>query len=481
MACTCTQNTTECNPCPTCTPPDAACECLPSALENFTKEFFGVVTKSVVDGAVVWALPCDLAVGLENNPRLDGEGLACYFLRLFGEGITGLTGPTGPQGPAGTPGANAYVTLTSDFLQPDSTCPATTFQVSDPAPFSAGAKIWVTGSGYYEVLGVSGSTLFVQLISSSVALNTPIFAGARIYITGPAGSNGSQGLQGPAGPQGDPGPTGPQGSAGPSATTTCLTTFNQPAPGSNTAALVFSVEDLIAVGQTVFLQTGGYYEVVSVGGGVVLKNLYDEPANAAAGALVNASGSELAIVGGARGRGAYTYLTANYVQPAVGATVAVSVADTTIFSADTYVTVASGGVYYIVSIASGTQMTLRNLGSLGAAAPAAVVTAGVKLTPSAATSPSFLTVFGYAVGPVALTNQGVTLVNAAAGPIAVNLPAAVSSNGIVFIVKKVDATANAVTITAAGADTIDGSGTQPITVQYDSLSVVSDGVSWHII
>lgn len=481
MACTCTQNVTECNPCPTCTPADAACECLPSALENFTKEFFGVVTKSVVDGAVVWALPCDLAVGLENNPRLDGEGLACYFLRLFGEGITGLTGPTGPQGPAGTPGANAYVILTSDFLQPDATCPATTFQVSDAAPFSAGAKIWVAGSGYYEVLGVSGSTLFVQLISGSVALNTPIFAGARIYITGPAGSNGSQGAQGPAGPQGDPGPTGPQGSAGPSATTTCLTTFNQPVPGANTGVLTFSVESLIAVGQTVFLQTGGYYEVVSVGGGVVLKNLYDEPANAAAGALVNASGSELAIVGGARGRGAYTYTTANYVQPAVGANVVVSVADTTVFSADTYVNVATGGVYYVVAIGSATQMTLRNLGSVGAAAPAGVVTAGVKVTPSAAASPVYLTVFNYNAGPIALTTQGLAVVDASGGAIDVNLPAASAANGQIFSVKKVDATANAVTLTPDGADTIDGDATQPITTQYDSLTVVSDGSTWHII
>jgi hypothetical protein len=68
---------------------------LPSQIQNFTQQFFGDVVKTEVDGQVIWSLPCDLDIGLPNNQRGAGEGLACYFLRLSEEGIIGLTGPQG--------------------------------------------------------------------------------------------------------------------------------------------------------------------------------------------------------------------------------------------------------------------------------------------------------------------------------------------------------------------------------------------------
>src|SRR5262245_24414684 len=93
-----------CSPCSPCEEVSASNETLPSALENFILHFFGSVTKTVVNGKVVWTLPCDLAVGLPGNPRNSDEGLACYFLRLFEGGIIGLTGLQGPQGAPGTNG-----------------------------------------------------------------------------------------------------------------------------------------------------------------------------------------------------------------------------------------------------------------------------------------------------------------------------------------------------------------------------------------
>lgn len=63
-----------------------------------------------------------------------------------------------------------------------------------------------------------------------------------------------------------------------------------------------------------------------------------------------------------------------------------------------------------------------------------------------------------------------------------NLPAA-SAAGIGFTVafKKTDSSANAVTITAAGSDKIDGSGTFALSQQYAWAILVSDGVSaWDI-
>lgn len=71
-----------CNPCNevTC---DASNEPLASALNNFITAFFGTLTKTCVNDRVVWVLPCDLDSGFAGYPRVAGEGLACYFLRVF--------------------------------------------------------------------------------------------------------------------------------------------------------------------------------------------------------------------------------------------------------------------------------------------------------------------------------------------------------------------------------------------------------------
>lgn len=54
-----------------------------SALNNFITAFFGSLTKTCVNNQIVWTLPCNLEAGVEGTPRVAGEGLACYFLRLL--------------------------------------------------------------------------------------------------------------------------------------------------------------------------------------------------------------------------------------------------------------------------------------------------------------------------------------------------------------------------------------------------------------
>lgn len=58
-------------------------EPLASALNNFIASFFGSISKTCVDGQVQWILPCDLNNGLPGFERRQGEGVACYLLRLF--------------------------------------------------------------------------------------------------------------------------------------------------------------------------------------------------------------------------------------------------------------------------------------------------------------------------------------------------------------------------------------------------------------
>ena len=76
--------------------------------------------------------------------------------------------------------------------------------------------------------------------------------------------------------------------------------------------------------------------------------------------------------------------------------------------------------------------------------------------------------------------EDVILVNATGGAVTVTLPAAGQYSGLQFIIKKTDASANAVTIDGSGAETIDGAATQVLTVQYQSITVVSDGTGWQI-
>lgn len=93
-------------------------------------------------------------------------------------------------------------------------------------------------------------------------------------------------------------------------------------------------------------------------------------------------------------------------------------------------------------------------------------------------------------GPIAIStktsNYGVLLTDCflkadcTSGGVTFALPTAASATGRIFYFKKVDVTANAMTLLASGAETIDGSNTQFSIVQYETFSIISDGISWNI-
>jgi hypothetical protein len=67
------------------------------------------------------------------------------------------------------------------------------------------------------------------------------------------------------------------------------------------------------------------------------------------------------------------------------------------------------------------------------------------------------------------------------GSITINLSSA-SHIDDCYVIKKIDSTVNIVTIVPYGSETIDGSSTAIISVQYTSLTLISDGSSnWSII
>jgi hypothetical protein len=62
----------------------------------------------------------------------------------------------------------------------------------------------------------------------------------------------------------------------------------------------------------------------------------------------------------------------------------------------------------------------------------------------------------------------------------ITLPAAASSTGQVFVIKKIDASANTVTVDANASETIDGATTAVISAQWASLTIQCDGTGWFI-
>ena len=72
----------------------------------------------------------------------------------------------------------------------------------------------------------------------------------------------------------------------------------------------------------------------------------------------------------------------------------------------------------------------------------------------------------------------VVLVDATSGNITISLPTSVGNGGKNFKVKKVDASANTVTIDPNSSQTIDGVATKVITTQYAFINVVSDSNNW---
>lgn len=83
----------------------------------------------------------------------------------------------------------------------------------------------------------------------------------------------------------------------------------------------------------------------------------------------------------------------------------------------------------------------------------------------------------YAVGSTDATIRA----NAVSNAVVITLMGAAAAFGKIITVKKIDVTANMVTIAAAFGETIDGSASLGISNQESSFTVQSNGVSWDIV
>jgi hypothetical protein len=74
----------------------------------------------------------------------------------------------------------------------------------------------------------------------------------------------------------------------------------------------------------------------------------------------------------------------------------------------------------------------------------------------------------------------VSIAPATAAGARVELPSAVSNPGNVVIVKLTGASSYPVTLSCVTGETVDGSTTYALTDQYDTMTIISDGVEWLI-
>jgi hypothetical protein len=72
-------------------------------------------------------------------------------------------------------------------------------------------------------------------------------------------------------------------------------------------------------------------------------------------------------------------------------------------------------------------------------------------------------------------------VDAAGGAVTITLPTAVGITGRLYVIRRVNSGANAVTVDGAGSETINGATTYSLTVQYQTVSLMSDGAGWMIL
>ncbi len=83
--------------------------------------------------------------------------------------------------------------------------------------------------------------------------------------------------------------------------------------------------------------------------------------------------------------------------------------------------------------------------------------------------------------PYTAGDETLILADGSLGAMQVRLPAAASVPGRVYIIKKIDNSANAITINPNSVETIDGVLTPTLSTQFAFLKVISTGSSWYII
>jgi hypothetical protein len=161
----------------------------------------------------------------------------------------------------------------------------------------------------------------------------------------------------------------------------------------------------------------------------------------------------------------------------LGGTLAVTASNFSSQTANTFLAAPNGsaGVPTFRAIVAADVPTL-NQNTTGNAATATTATTATNVTGSITTAISTKT-----TAYTATASDNTLLGNATSAAFSITLPTAVGITGKTYTVKKIDSSANAVTVATTSSQTIDGTTTKPLARQYDAIAVQSDGSNWMII
>lgn len=109
------------------------------------------------------------------------------------------------------------------------------------------------------------------------------------------------------------------------------------------------------------------------------------------------------------------------------------------------------------------------------------VVAALGYTPAMSGTAQAVGIRAITASPTITAQDYTFLCDAAAAAFGVVLPAAATMNGRIFVFKKIDASANAVTITPTSSELIDGAASLVISGQYDSYTIQSNGSAWWVL
>jgi hypothetical protein len=214
MSCGCNNSTHSNTCCPDVPYPAISAESVPSLIGNLIYALYGTINKTIIDGRVVWDIPCDPnnTAEADSIPREEGEGLLCYLLRLFDEylsggeflrwGFSGSGQTTFPLPGAHQPNRVGYIAyINGSVVDPINYTISTTLPrvLTLNTPLSTGSFLTIVELS--SRAGATGATGAMGVVGATGA--------SGLSITGATGATGIQGATGPSG-----GPTGPQGATG---------------------------------------------------------------------------------------------------------------------------------------------------------------------------------------------------------------------------------------------------------------------------
>ena len=184
--------------------PQISHESVPSLISNLVYALYGTISKSIVDGRVVWDIPCDPnnTAEVDQIPREEGEGLLCYLIRVFNDTVAtsflrwAFTG-NGITTSFSLPNAiltdrNGYLAYIDGVVQ-------------DPINYTISATY--PKNIVFTTAIPNGSILTVIQLESARSIGATGAAGSPSGATGATGL-GATGATGIQGPQGTAGPVG---------------------------------------------------------------------------------------------------------------------------------------------------------------------------------------------------------------------------------------------------------------------------------